>query len=96
MATFDSLPVELKICVVDLLSRPKDVGSLSRCNRATHRLASDLLFKASFTRRSKSRTPKSVFKHLFAHAVKHDSRTIIQWLGYHEMNFQLTGSMLVL
>lgn len=96
MATFDSLPVELKICVVDLLSRPKDVGSLSRCNRALHRLASDLLFSASFTRKSKLRTPKSVFKHLFAHAVKHDSRTIIQWLGYHEMNCQLTGSMLVL
>ncbi|KAL7923711.1 putative ankyrin repeat protein [Trichoderma austrokoningii] len=91
MGGFDDLPTEVFEQIIGNVAKPRDLSSLSRCNRGLYWAISDTLFTRTFEKRVASKDVDHAVSHVFTHAVKHDSQHLIQWLMFRQHGARLRG-----
>ncbi|KAL7913964.1 ankyrin [Trichoderma velutinum] len=89
---FGSLPSEIFNRILSEVTSRNDLNSLCRCSRGLYWAISDVLFTRAFEEEiSFEGGIDDAVASVFIHAVKHDSRNLIQWLMFREYGSRLRG-----
>ncbi|EHK27107.1 uncharacterized protein TRIVIDRAFT_217703 [Trichoderma virens Gv29-8] len=89
---FNTLPPEIFNQILGEVASRNDLSSLSRCSRGLYWAISDILFTRAFENQIivEGGIDDAVAS-VFIHAVRHDSRNLMQWLMFREHGSRLRG-----